>query len=175
MRFAIALSIALAAASPLGAQSPAGTDSLLLPSIHVGASYIEDVIVKSAERMSDEDYAFRPTPEVRSFAQLIGHITDTNYIFCSIMKGEKNPVESIEKTKTTRADLRRSLAESFEYCKPVLLAMNGPRGREIVKFQGYSTPAVVVMNYRSYHALLHYGNVITYMRLRGRIPPSTSP
>ena len=171
----IAATLVALGTSNLGAQATDGTDSILLPSIHRGASYIESVITVSAERMTADDYAFKPTPEVRSFAQLVGHIADSNYDFCSIMKGEKKPVESIEKTKTTKADLQRALAESFEYCRPALLAMNGARGREIVKFQGASLPAIVVMNFRSYHALLHYGNVITYLRLRGKVPASTNP
>ena len=162
-------------APSIHAQTSAADDSLLVVSLHQGASYFKQMVTGSADRMPAEDYSFRPAPAVRSFAELVGHVADANYTFCSLMKGEKRSEPSIEKTKTTKAELQRALEESFKYCEPALLAMNGPRGREMVPFRGSSHPARVVMNFRTYHGLLHYGNVITYMRLRGKVPPSTEP
>ena len=52
---------------------------------------IKGNVVKAAEQMSEENYAFKPTPDVRSFGQLIGHITDANYMFCSSATGAANP------------------------------------------------------------------------------------
>ena len=40
-------------------------------------------LAEAAESMSTENYGFRPTPEVRTFAQLIGHVTNANFLFCS--------------------------------------------------------------------------------------------
>lgn len=161
---------------PLPAQtpSPSAPDTSLLGHVHLGAAHLRHVVTVSAERMTAEDYAFKPTPDVRTFAQLVGHIADSNYLFCAIMKGESRP-SAVEKTMSTKAELQQALEESFKYCEPALLAMNGPGGREIVSFQRRSFPARAVMDFRNYHGFLHYGNVITYMRLRGKIPPSTEP
>jgi len=57
------------------------------------------------EKMPEENYAFKPTPEVRSFGQLIAHVADAQYAFCSPVLGKSNPAPGIEKSKTTKADL----------------------------------------------------------------------
>jgi len=68
-------------------------------------SVISGAVVKAAEKMPEENYSFKPTPEVRSFGQLVGHVADANYMFCSEAAGEANPMKDIEKTKTSKADL----------------------------------------------------------------------
>ena len=62
---------------------------------------VKNNLVKAAEKMPEENYAFKPTPEVRSFGQLVGHVADAQYGFCSAALGEKNPAPGIEKSKTT--------------------------------------------------------------------------
>ena len=52
---------------------------------------IKGNVVKAADQMSEENYAFKPTPDVRSFGQLIGHIADANYMICSSATGAANP------------------------------------------------------------------------------------
>src|SRR5436305_5216733 len=71
---------------------------------------IKGYITRAAAKMPEEQYSFKPTPEVRSFGQIIGHIADSNYGFCSAAAGEKPPVGgfepgavSLEKTKTGKA------------------------------------------------------------------------
>src|SRR5215470_10681296 len=73
-------------------------------------------IERASEKMPEEEYAFRPDPAVRSFGQMLGHVADANYSFCSIVLGETNPSSAIEKTKTTKAELRVALREAFTYC-----------------------------------------------------------
>jgi uncharacterized damage-inducible protein DinB len=130
------------------------------------------MVTTAAEQMSDEDYAFRPTPEVRSFGQILAHIADTNFFFCSAAKGEKAPLSGIEKTLPGRQEIQRTLRESFDYCDAVYAKATSD-ATATVEFNGKTRPPSVVLMFRNYHGLLHYGNVITYMRLRGKIPPSS--
>src|SRR6476660_200272 len=58
------------------------------------------VILRTAEQVPEEYYSFKPTDTVRSFGQILGHVADAQYYFCSIARGEKNPQPSIEKGKT---------------------------------------------------------------------------
>jgi uncharacterized damage-inducible protein DinB len=146
----------------------------MLASIQRGARHVQSVFTKAAEQMSEEDFAFRPTPEVRSFGELLAHVAGTNYWFCSTATGEKAPVSDVEKTVTTRADIQKTLAESFEYCDRAYAAMaDETKAKTMRQFMGHPLPALAVLNYRTYHSLLHWGNAITYMRLRGKVPPST--
>src|SRR6202161_920327 len=68
-------------------------------------------VVRAAEKMPEENYAFKPTPEVRSFGQLVGHVADASYMFCSQAIGDANPGKQFEKTKTSKADLVAALKD----------------------------------------------------------------
>ena len=72
-------------------------------------------IERAAEKMPEEQYAFKPDPAVRSFGQILGHIADADYRFCSTVLGENSPSSGIEKTKTTKAELTAALHDAFAY------------------------------------------------------------
>jgi ABC-type transporter MlaC component len=105
--------VALALAAPAAAQAPANPLTAATKSTY---DMIKANITKSAEKVSEEQYSFKPSPDVRTFGQIIGHIADANYMICSAAGGNAGPKESIEKTKTSKADLQKALAESFSAC-----------------------------------------------------------
>ena len=78
-------------------------------------------VVKSADKMPEDQYSFKATPDVRSFGQLIGHIADANNNFCAAAQGVENPNPGIEKSKTSKADLVAALnaAMALTARKPV--------------------------------------------------------
>ncbi len=130
------------------------------------------MLTAAAEQMREEDYAFRPTPEVRSFGQLLAHVAGTNYFFCSAAAGETAPVRGVEESVTSRDGIRAALAASFDYCDAAF-ATASRYADATVELMGSPRSPMAVLTFRNYHALLHYGNVVTYMRLRGRVPPSS--
>jgi len=164
------------AATPLLSQTKPQAAQLdsLITAAKDAAIYTRQLFTKAADQMSEEDYAFRPTPEVRTFGQVLAHVADANYEFCSLAKGEKQPVEDIEKTKTTRAEIRKALAESFDYCDGAYAGLTDATALKTVTFMGKSRPVLGLLFFRSQHSSHHYGNVATYMRLRGKVPPSTA-
>ena len=91
-------------ASPLSAHS-----SML----YQGAS---SILLRAAEKMPEAHYSFKPTESVRSFGQIVGHVAESQYTFCSVVLGEKDPAPKIEKTKTSKADLVAALSEAIKYC-----------------------------------------------------------
>lgn len=133
-------------------------------------------LIKAAEKMPEEDYAFKPTPAVRSFGELVGHVANASYMFCSGAAGEKSPATSnIEKTKTAKADLVAALKEAFAYCDKTYGAMTDAAGMEKVKFFGNEMPKMGVLTFNNMHDYEHYGNIVTYMRLKNIVPPSSEP
>jgi uncharacterized damage-inducible protein DinB len=130
-------------------------------------------LTKSADKVSEELYAFKPTPEVRSFGQIVAHVADSNYQFCSAALAEKAPVEGIEKTKTTKADLVKALAESVTYCQKAYTGLTDASGAEMVPFFGRKLARVSILDFNVAHDYEHYGNLVTYMRLKGIVPPSS--
>src|SRR5689334_23881742 len=66
-------------------------------------SCVSAAVIAAAQKMPEEGYSFRPTPEVRSFGQLVGHVADAQYMFCALASGEPNPAKGVEKTKSSKA------------------------------------------------------------------------
>src|SRR5579863_9376806 len=86
-------------------------------------SFVGGAVVAAAQKMPEENYSFKPTPEVRSFGQLVGHVADASYSFCSQAIGEANPAKDIEKTKTLKADLVAALKDGVAYCNKAFDSM----------------------------------------------------
>jgi uncharacterized damage-inducible protein DinB len=134
---------------------------------------VKDWLLRSAEKMPEENYSFKPTEAVRSYGQLIGHVADVQYMFCSAVLGEKNPVPSVEKTKTTKAELIAALKDAAAYCDRAYNGMTDASAAQMVKFFGGDTPKLSVLSVNIAHLSEHYGNIITYLRLKNLVPPST--
>ncbi|HLN02018.1 MAG TPA: DinB family protein [Bryobacteraceae bacterium] len=130
-------------------------------------------VARAAEKMPEENYAFKPTPDVRSFGQIVGHVADAQYMFCSAATGEKNPAPGIEKSKTTKADLVKALSDAFAYCDKAYDGMTDAHAAEIVKFFGRDQTKLTILAFNSAHDMEHYGNLVTYMRIKGLVPPSS--
>jgi uncharacterized damage-inducible protein DinB len=132
-------------------------------------------IEQAADKMPEEEYAFKPDPGSRSFAQILGHVADANYLFCSAVLGEKNPAPNAEKTKTTKAELKSALREAFVYCQKAYDALNDANAQETVKAFGQERNRLGVLWFNAAHNLEHYGNLVVYMRTKGIVPPSSEP
>ncbi len=130
-------------------------------------------VQRAAEKVSDADYAFKATPEVRSLGQLIGHIADANNNYCAAAMGEANPNPGIEKSKTSKADLTAALKASLEYCGKAYEALTNENGNQMMKFRNAERSKLSLLMFNTIHMNEHYGNIVTYMRLKGMTPPSS--
>jgi len=133
---------------------------------------IKTNLIKAAQKMPEENYSFKPTPDVRSFGQIVGHVADAQYLFCSAVKGDKQSPD-IEKTKTSKADLVAALQQAFAYCDAVYNAMTDAKAADKLKFFGQDATQLGVLSFNVAHDNEHYGNIVTYMRLKGLVPPSS--
>jgi uncharacterized damage-inducible protein DinB len=132
-------------------------------------------VLGSAEKMPQENYSFKPTDTVRGFGQVVGHVADAQYMFCSSVLGEKNPAPKIEQTKTSKADLIAALKDAFAYCDKAYDGATDASAAQMVKFFGGDTPKLSVLSVNNMHTAEHYGNLVTYMRLKNIVPPSSEP
>ena len=130
-------------------------------------------VVKAAEKMPEENYSFKPTPDVRSFGQLVGHVADANYMFCSQAAGEANPMKDIEKTKTSKADLVAAIKGAVAYCNKTYDSMTDAKGSEMIKLFGFNLAKLSLYSLNTAHSDEHYGNMVTYLRLKGIVPPTS--
>jgi uncharacterized damage-inducible protein DinB len=143
---------------------------------------IQTNISKSADKFAEADYGFRPSgvsTEVRAFGQFLGHIANANYAYCSRAKGEANPNKvDFEKTVTAKADLVKALGEAFAYCDGVYGSLTDAKITETITVPGpnnttrqISRGQVLIANLA--HNNEHYGNLVTYMRAKNIVPPSS--
>ena len=136
-------------------------------------SFVSGAVIAAAEKMPEENYSFKPTPEVRSFGQLVGHVADASYMFCSQTLGEANPAKDIEKTKTSKAALVAALKEGVAYCNKAFDSMTDAKGSQMVKFFNFDLAKLTLFSINTAHTDEHYGNMVTYLRLKGIVPPTS--
>lgn len=161
------IAFALAQTTPPAANTAIG-------SLRAQYDIVKGYLLKSAEQVPEEHYAFKPTPEVRSLGQLFGHVANANFMICGMAGGEKGTMGDIEKTKTTKKDLQEALAASFKFCDAAFDGMTEARAAETVKFFLPGTHTrLTVLAFNTSHDFEHYGNVVTYMRMKGLVPPSS--
>lgn len=137
--------------------------------------YVKGILLSSAEKMPDANYAFRPTDSVRTYGQIVGHVADAQYSFCSIALGQTNPQTDIEKTKTTKPELIAALKEAFAYCDKAYDGLTDATAAQPVKLFGNDAPRLGALEVNLMHDFDHYGNLATYMRLKGIVPPTSQP
>jgi uncharacterized damage-inducible protein DinB len=169
----VALLSALIASGPPASQPPAGP---VMAATIPEYERVKEYLLRSAEQMPEEDYAFKPTPVVRSFGQVVGHVAATQYVFCAAARNEPNPQpEEFEKTRTAKAKLVEALRGSFEYCDSAY-KMTDAQVTSMTKILNWGERAplsILVLNIS--HDSEHYGNIVTYFRLKNLVPPSSQP
>lgn len=128
----------------------------------------------SAKKMPEANYAFQPTPEVRSFGAIVGHLANDHYLMCAGARGEKNPSTTDYEKTTTKAALVEALDKSIAYCDSVFASMTDAAGTQQVELFGQKFQKLGALQLNVAHSSEHYGNLVTYMRLKGVVPPSSA-
>ena len=160
------------AAAPLAAQTQ---QSANLGVSNANAMFMmgHNYIVRAAEQMPDSLYAFKPTPDVRSFGALVGHIAGSERMFCAMVTGAQlTPADDIEKTQTTKAGLVAALKASADQCSKAY-AISDADAAAAVNVFGMQRNKGFALTMNATHVWEHYGNLVTYMRLKGQTPPSS--
>ncbi|MDX1501356.1 MAG: DinB family protein [Thermoanaerobaculia bacterium] len=133
------------------------------------------IVLRAAELMPQEGYSFRPAESVRTYGQILEHIADSQYAFCSIVLGEESPAPDVEEPAGSKTGLIQALEEAFDYCGRAHAGMTGAAASELVTFQGAPEPRLGVLYVNQVHTIEHYGNLITYLRMNGIVPPTSDP
>lgn len=136
---------------------------------------VKTFVLLSAEKTPEEYYSYKPTDAVRTFGQIVGHVADSQYAFCSDVLGEKKDSMKIEQSKSKKADLIAALKEAFAYCDKAYDGLTDATAAEMVKRYDGDTPKLGVLNVNITHTALHYGNLVTYMRMKNIVPPTSEP
>ena len=136
-----------------------------------GYTTIKNNLIKSAEKMPEEHYSFKPSAEMQSFAQRLAHIADANLRTCATISGEQKSVGAA--AKTTKTDIVAALKESFAYCDGVFDSMKDADAAKMVNSGRGQSPKLQALWSMVVHDNTIYGSLAVYMRLKGIIPPSS--
>lgn len=173
MKTIAALLVALSAL-PVGAQAarrPAASLPTALASAHELWKTADSFILSAAEEMPESRYGYRPTPDVRSFGEVVLHVSGAHYLLCGIVRGEKE--KDIGKP-TAKADIVAALKLSIQYCDVAYAISDADAMKPATVFDQPRTNLHALMT-NAWHDNEHYGNITTYMRLQGMVPPSSQP
>jgi hypothetical protein len=135
-------------------------------------------ITKAADQFPEDKYGWQPTPDVRTFGRLIAHIIDDNVGACYALAGVERPIPALETgTGPTaagkdlkKADLTKMLGQAVDLCGKAFAAVNDGNMME----RNGRRSKIGTLIYNTTHTNEHYGNIVTYMRLQGMVPPSTA-
>jgi uncharacterized damage-inducible protein DinB len=186
VRFSSALALVLlsvgapASAQTTGAGYSGALSSSLASMAKAMHTTIRQNIAQAAAAMPAEEFSFKPTPDVRSFGQLVGHVINANFFFCSQAAGETSAATRNYEEVTEKAALVAALTESLAYCDKVYNATTDATFNQAVKMpSAYGNAATetvrgAVLVFNTTHNNEHYGNMVVYMRLKGHVPPSTA-
>ena len=170
---AVGLCLGLLVLYPLSASAQEPSENPLSDGQRMLYESVKGNIVRSAEKMPEEQFEFKPVPEVRSFRQILGHVGDTQYLFCSPILGQNNQGPGIEQNLTGKAEVIKALKEAFAYCDKAYNSMTDAQASQLVNFFGGDHAKLTLLSFNTTHINDHYGNLVTYMRINGLVPPSS--
>jgi uncharacterized damage-inducible protein DinB len=169
----LALVCFLAAAGIAQAQTPPdlSTQSAGLTSMYRAA---RANLVEAAEAMPEEHYSFKPSDDVRTFGQIVGHVANANYNLCRPGRDVDSPNKTNLEQLASKAELVAALKASFDYCDPAYEGLTDAIMAEPAKFGQTPITKGYALTFNVVHDNEHYGNVATYLRMKGVVPPSTA-
>jgi uncharacterized damage-inducible protein DinB len=183
----VCAALVTAAGCSRGTSGLASSEALIrgVESMHGG---VKQFMLKAADDIPAEDFSYKPTPDTRSVGQIFLHVAYWQFFFCGEAKGEKpeRPAlltafneqrENLEAIGATKTNVVEALRASYDYCDTVFKTLTPDDAGKIIAAPGFmhidQAPRIHFLSFNVSHANQHYGNLVTYMRLRGRVPPSS--
>ena len=162
------IALASLANAQQGMPNPIAAPNPLTTTLSIFRSNMQDKIMKSADAMPESKYSYRPTKDVRSFAEILTHLADISYTLCSNVKGEGNPVATT--AKVSKTEIMAYLKGSFDYCDGVYSGFTDAHLNDPADFFGAKTNKMFILTQVGNHDALHYGNLVTYLRINSLEP-----
>ncbi|MGH9783894.1 MAG: DinB family protein [Terriglobia bacterium] len=164
----------LTAIVTLGAQ-PLSAQSSIAEQLREQWTSSRRQMVAIAEAMPADKYSYQATPEVRSFGEILAHVAGEGLMEMEAVGGVAQPgaAERFDALKS-RAEILRALSEYFDYGSTVLARMTDQQALELVPLRSRQSPRWLIVMGAIGHNKEHYGNLVTYLRLNGIVPPATA-
>jgi uncharacterized damage-inducible protein DinB len=146
-------------------------DNPLSSEIRQSYQTVKKNIIKSAEEMPEENYSFKPTPDIRSFAQVLGHVAESQMRTCSAVMGTPKSIDA--SSKTSKTDLAAALQEAFAQCDKAYEMLTDADASTMIKTPHGQRTKMGALVANIMHDTEQYGIIAVYLRLKGLVPPSS--
>jgi len=163
----IAALLASAAWSQTAAENPQ------LASSKAFFEQVKSLVLRSADKMPEDKYGFRPSDDVRTYGQILAHIADAQFFLCGIAKEGKPTGKGFEKSATTKPAIVQALKEGFAYCDALYGSLTDAGSAATVSWFKQPRTKLSMLSFNIAHGMEHYGNLVTYMRINKIVPPSS--
>ena len=132
------------------------------------------------EAMPEDAIGFKPTPEIRSFAEQMLHLAGGNYMFAAVAAGKENPWDftkgkdpvNVPEFKQSKAALLKFVMESYDFAIDAAKGLTSAQLDEVVQLFNMKMPRHMLLAKGIEHAAHHRGQTTIYLRLKGVTPPS---
>ena len=144
------------------------------PASEVQAAYtrFKDNILKAAEKMPAEDYSFKLTPEIRTFARVVDHVTEAQFHSCTALNGTAFDPKSVPGDAATKAEVIEGLKRSFAECDKAYGALTDANLAEKVKVGQNTRSRIGIAWGNLSHDNEQYAHMSLYLRGKGLVPPT---
>lgn len=166
-----AIMAAAALAGVLGAQAQPAAGNPMSTELKTSYTRVKNNLLKAAEKMPEEGYAFQPTPEIRTFGALVAHVADAQTRACNALRGVQK--EATASKKTAKADIVAALKDSIADCDSAFDSLTDATASEMVKMGQRQVTRMGALVGTLAHDNEEYGYLAVYLRLKNVVPPSS--
>jgi hypothetical protein len=175
-RTSMAIALLTIAASTFYAQTPAAPSlpPTTGPASEVLRSYstLKPNVIKAAEKMPEADFQYRPTPDIRTFARVVNHITEAQFRTCGTLNGSKDIAKPPADT-ADKATILAGLKASYDECDKAYGALTDTNVSEMITL-GQNKRSRIGMAWGNVsHDNEQYAELSTYLRLKNLAPPTS--
>jgi hypothetical protein len=174
-----AAAVIVTLAAPVLAQTPAPAANPITQALRATWTDAKTNFRRSADVMPEAKYSFKPVDSVRTYGAILAHVAGASYEFCAAAKGEKPPhaEDEFEKSAKTKAEIVKALDGAIPYCDDVYKTLDDAKAAQVVPgaFGGPPAARAASLIGNTGHVEEHYGNLVTYLRINGLVPPSSAP
>ena len=155
----------------------AGLMNAQIPTLHSGEirntwNTVKGNLQRMVDAMPEDQYGFKPVPEIRSFGELVAHVADAQNLFCSMVTGKPRPESNAK--KTSKADLTAAMKESISACDAAWESLTEANMGQTVGTGGMARSRLATLEYNTVHSSEEYGYMAVYLRLKNIVPPSSA-
>lgn len=167
----LTLVVASPSVMPVRAQGGDAT----IASVKTTYDLVKGHLLKAAAQVPEDKYSYQPTKDVRTMGQLFGHVANASIAICTTATGAKPAAAADAEKLPNKAAIQKAVADAFAVCDKSMASITAANANETVNLFGMTHTRVGAMAFNAAHLFEHYGNIVTYMRLNGMVPPSSAP